>query len=172
MASRPPLGPTQPPIQCVTGVERPGRGVVHSGPSSAEAEDGGAMPPLSLCHTVALGHSSKRTLTTCFVQPKHRLVLPAMHLRVLPRAENTRQVLRWSFWARFESYPSQSFVLITPVNFNLSVVLSRRCSSRWGRPVACFVRFEVFTVVTMKKAVFWDVVLTDFRRNVSPPSSG
>jgi hypothetical protein len=38
-----------------------------------------------------------------------------------------------------------------------------------------YVRFEVFTAVTMKKAVFWDVAPCRsgfFRRNVSPLSSG
>jgi hypothetical protein len=37
-----------------------------------------------------------------------------------------------------------------------------------------FVRVEIFTAVTMKNAVFWDVEPCEpmFRRDVSPPSSG
>jgi hypothetical protein len=38
--SRPALGPTQPPVQWVPGVKRPGRGVDHLLPSSAEVENG------------------------------------------------------------------------------------------------------------------------------------
>jgi hypothetical protein len=45
-ACRPALGPTQPPIQWVPGVKRPGREADHSPPSSAEVKNGGAMPPL------------------------------------------------------------------------------------------------------------------------------
>jgi hypothetical protein len=50
-ASRPALGPTQPPIQWVpgglsVGVKRLGREADHSHPSSAEVKNGGAIPPL------------------------------------------------------------------------------------------------------------------------------
>jgi hypothetical protein len=46
-ASRPALGPTQPPIQCVLwaltpGVKRPGREADHLPPSSAEVKNDGA----------------------------------------------------------------------------------------------------------------------------------
>jgi hypothetical protein len=39
-----------------------------------------------------------------------------------------------------------------------------------------FVRFEVFTAVTMKNAIFWDIMLCGlleptFQKNVAPPSS-
>jgi len=37
--SRPALRPTQPPIQWVPGLERPGRGVDHPPPSSAEVKE-------------------------------------------------------------------------------------------------------------------------------------
>jgi hypothetical protein len=37
--TRPALGPTQPPIQWVPGVKRPGRGVDHPPPSSAELKE-------------------------------------------------------------------------------------------------------------------------------------
>jgi hypothetical protein len=52
-ASRPALGPTQPPIQWVPGdlalgVKRPGREADHSLPSSAEVENAWAIPPLPL----------------------------------------------------------------------------------------------------------------------------
>jgi hypothetical protein len=54
IASRPPLGPTEPPIQWVSGavssgVKRQGREAEHSPSSSAEAKNGGAIP--SLPHT-------------------------------------------------------------------------------------------------------------------------
>jgi hypothetical protein len=50
-ASRPVLGPAQPPIRCVPralspGVKRQGREAGHSPPSSAQVKDGGAIPPL------------------------------------------------------------------------------------------------------------------------------
>jgi hypothetical protein len=50
-SSRPALGPTQPPIQCVPGavspgVKRPGRKGYYSPPPSADVKDGGALPPL------------------------------------------------------------------------------------------------------------------------------
>jgi hypothetical protein len=53
IASRPCLGPTQPPIQWVlgalsSGVKRLGREPNHSPPSSAEVKNGGAIPPLPL----------------------------------------------------------------------------------------------------------------------------
>jgi hypothetical protein len=38
MSSRPPLGPTQLPIQWAPGVKRPGHGVDHSPPTSAEVK--------------------------------------------------------------------------------------------------------------------------------------
>jgi hypothetical protein len=52
VASRPTLGPTQPPIQWVPRagfpwIKRPGRKADHSPPSSAEVKNGGAIPPLS-----------------------------------------------------------------------------------------------------------------------------
>jgi hypothetical protein len=50
-ASRPALGSTQPRIKWVlgahsSGVKRPDHETVHSHPSSAEAKNGGAVPPL------------------------------------------------------------------------------------------------------------------------------
>jgi hypothetical protein len=56
-ASRPTLGPTQPPVQWVPGalspgVKQPGREPGHSLPSSGEVENGGAIPPhvfIQLC---------------------------------------------------------------------------------------------------------------------------
>jgi hypothetical protein len=50
-ASRPTLGPTQPPIKGVSeafylGVKRPGGEADHSPTSSAEVKNGGAIPPL------------------------------------------------------------------------------------------------------------------------------
>jgi hypothetical protein len=50
-ASRPALGPTQPPVRWVPGaiskeVKRPEREAEHSPPSSAEVRNGGAIPPL------------------------------------------------------------------------------------------------------------------------------
>jgi hypothetical protein len=53
MASRLPLGPTQPPIQWVLGsvslgVKSQGNKADHSPPSSAEVKRGGAIPPLLL----------------------------------------------------------------------------------------------------------------------------
>jgi hypothetical protein len=50
-ASRPTLGPTQPPIQWISGAispdaKRPGREADQSHPSSAEVKNGGAIPPL------------------------------------------------------------------------------------------------------------------------------
>jgi hypothetical protein len=52
MTSRPPLGPTQPPIQweamgVLLGVKWPGREADCSPPTSAEVENGGAIPPLT-----------------------------------------------------------------------------------------------------------------------------
>jgi hypothetical protein len=44
--SIPALGPTQPPIQRVPEVKRPGREADHSPPSNAEVENGGAIRPL------------------------------------------------------------------------------------------------------------------------------
>jgi hypothetical protein len=44
------LGPTQPPVQWLLGVKRPGREAGHSTPSSAKVKNGGAVPPL---HPVA-----------------------------------------------------------------------------------------------------------------------
>jgi hypothetical protein len=44
-ASRPALGPTQPPIRWVPAVKRPGHETNHSPPSSAEVKNGGAIPP-------------------------------------------------------------------------------------------------------------------------------
>jgi hypothetical protein len=51
IASRPTLGPTQPPIQWVPGalsrlVKRQGREADYSPPSSAEVKNVGAIPPL------------------------------------------------------------------------------------------------------------------------------
>jgi hypothetical protein len=51
IASRPALGPIQPPIQWVPGaispeVKRPGREAGHLPPSNAEVKNGGAIPPL------------------------------------------------------------------------------------------------------------------------------
>jgi hypothetical protein len=43
---RPALGPTQPRIQCLPGIKRPGREADHSPPSSAGVKNGGAIPPL------------------------------------------------------------------------------------------------------------------------------
>jgi hypothetical protein len=50
VASRPALGPTQPPIRCVpgvlsSGIKRPEREADLSPPSSAEDKNGGAIPP-------------------------------------------------------------------------------------------------------------------------------
>jgi hypothetical protein len=50
-ASRPALGPTQPPIKCVPvivspGIKQPGRDAEQSPPSSTEVENGGAIPSL------------------------------------------------------------------------------------------------------------------------------
>jgi hypothetical protein len=50
-ASRPNLGPTQPPIQWVpgalfVGLDLPGRETDHSHPFSAEVKSDGAIPPL------------------------------------------------------------------------------------------------------------------------------
>jgi hypothetical protein len=49
-ASRPAIGPIQPPIQCVPreispGVNWPGHEADDSPPSSAEVKNGGAIPP-------------------------------------------------------------------------------------------------------------------------------
>jgi hypothetical protein len=44
--SRPALGPTQPPIQLVSGVKRSGLEANHLPRSSVEIKNGGAMPPL------------------------------------------------------------------------------------------------------------------------------
>jgi hypothetical protein len=51
IASRPALGPTQPPIQWILGavspwVKRPGREADHSPPPSATVKNGRALPPL------------------------------------------------------------------------------------------------------------------------------
>jgi hypothetical protein len=35
----------------------------------------------------------------------------------------------------------------------------------WNRIITAFVRFEVFMVVTMKNAVFWDITLCGFCKN-------
>jgi hypothetical protein len=54
----------------------------------------------------------------------------------------------------------------------------RRITSTLKSPAGeCYLRFEVFTAVTMKNTVFWDVtpcgfVRIDVWRHVSPPSSG
>jgi hypothetical protein len=53
-ASRPALGPTQPPIEWVLGalpsvVNQPGLEVDHSPPSSADVKKGVAIPPLPIC---------------------------------------------------------------------------------------------------------------------------
>jgi hypothetical protein len=45
IASRPTLGPTQPSIQWLPGVKRPGREADHTPPSSVEVKNGGAIPP-------------------------------------------------------------------------------------------------------------------------------
>jgi hypothetical protein len=58
-ASRPTLGPTQPPVQWVPGalslgVKQSGRETDHSPPSSAKVKNGGAISPLphmSSCHS-------------------------------------------------------------------------------------------------------------------------
>jgi hypothetical protein len=44
-ASRPALGPTQPPMQWVPGVERQGREADHSPTSGAEMKNSGAVSP-------------------------------------------------------------------------------------------------------------------------------
>jgi hypothetical protein len=60
IASRPALGPAQPPIQWVLralypGLKRPGREADHSPPCSAKVRNTGAIPPLSIClHGVML----------------------------------------------------------------------------------------------------------------------
>jgi hypothetical protein len=46
ITSRLALGPTQPPIQWVSGVKQLGGEVDHSPPSSAEVKNGGSIPPL------------------------------------------------------------------------------------------------------------------------------
>jgi hypothetical protein len=43
---RPVLGPTQPHIQWIPGVKRPGCEADHSPPTTAEVRNGGAIPPL------------------------------------------------------------------------------------------------------------------------------
>jgi hypothetical protein len=48
------LGPTQPPMQWVPGVKRPGHEADHSSPCTAEVKNGGAIRPLlhtSSCHS-------------------------------------------------------------------------------------------------------------------------
>jgi hypothetical protein len=45
IASRPVLGPTQPPIRCVPGGKWQEREADHSPPSSAEVSKGRAIPP-------------------------------------------------------------------------------------------------------------------------------
>jgi hypothetical protein len=68
-ASRPTLGPTQPPIQWVlgalsSGVQRPGREADHSLPSSAEVKNAWSYtstPPLRL-HGVVLNKSIGKTI--------------------------------------------------------------------------------------------------------------
>jgi hypothetical protein len=45
VASRPALGPTQNPIQCVPGVKQPGREADHSSPSRAKVKTDGVIPP-------------------------------------------------------------------------------------------------------------------------------
>jgi hypothetical protein len=46
IATRPDLGPTQPPIQWVPGVKRPGREADHSPRPSAEVKKSLAIPPV------------------------------------------------------------------------------------------------------------------------------
>jgi hypothetical protein len=53
IAFRPPLGPTQPPVQRAhgslsPGIKRPGREIDHSPPSSAEIKNDGVTLPLPL----------------------------------------------------------------------------------------------------------------------------
>jgi hypothetical protein len=56
IASRPALGLTQPPIQWVPGVKRPGSEADHSPPSSIKMKNGGAVLPLP---RVSSWHSAK-----------------------------------------------------------------------------------------------------------------
>jgi hypothetical protein len=60
--SRPALGPTQSPIQCVPGVKRPGREADHSPPTSTEVKNSGAIALLHKClHVIVLNLLSKKT---------------------------------------------------------------------------------------------------------------
>jgi hypothetical protein len=54
--SRPALGPTQSPIQWVSGMKRQGREADHSSLYSAEVKNGGAIPPL---HNASSWHGAK-----------------------------------------------------------------------------------------------------------------
>jgi hypothetical protein len=63
-SSRPALGSTQPPIQCVpravsSGVKRPGREADHSPPTSAEVKESGSIHPL--LHTPSWRSEKKRS---------------------------------------------------------------------------------------------------------------
>jgi hypothetical protein len=73
IASRPVLGPTQPPIQWVPGVQRTGRESDHSPPSSAEVKNAlsyTSAPAIRL-HGVVLSwkRSTRATLPFTAVQP-------------------------------------------------------------------------------------------------------
>jgi hypothetical protein len=71
LVPRPELGPTQPPIQQVTGVKRPGREADRSPLSSAEVKNGGLYLEATVClHGTVLNSLSTRvTLPFAFIIP-------------------------------------------------------------------------------------------------------